>query len=425
MPRTRMVIIGLDGMPFGLMHKFAQDGTMPNFGELVRHGTFRQMASSLPEISSVAWSSIITGKNPGEHGVFGFTDIAPGTYRLTFPNFRSLQAIPFWEREDAGRSIIINVPMTFPAREMNGVLIAGFVALDLERATWPPSLLPLLHKLDYRVDVDSQKAHQSLGLFLQDLAETLQARIAAYRHLWHHEEWDTFMLVFTGTDRLAHFLWDAYEDSQHRFHQDFVSHFQQIDQIIGEIASSLQPGDRLLMLSDHGFEKVKQNVFINFALQEHGFLSFEKNSRPSLRTITEDTQAFALDPGRIYLHLQNRFPRGGVKNNDKESLLRDLESLFRSLEFKGERVIKRIYRCEEIYYGDQTYRAPDLVLLSQAGYNLRGNMRPSTLFSQDIFTGKHSQEDAFLLIWGDAPPTTQKTITVSDIVPIMDQLRGG
>ena len=204
------MIIGLDGMPYGLMDKFAHDGTMSNFGALAREGVFRPMASSIPEVSSVAWSSIITGTDPGEHGIYGFTDIAPGTYRRMFPNFDSLKAKPFWEREGSGRAVIINVPSTFPAREMNGVLIAGFVALDLERATFPRSLVPRLREMDYRVDVDSQKAHESLGFFLRGLDKTLRARSAACRYLWQEETWDTFVLVFTGTDRLAHFLWDAY-----------------------------------------------------------------------------------------------------------------------------------------------------------------------------------------------------------------------
>jgi len=231
------VIIGLDGMPYGLMDRFGRDGTMPNFGRLARDGIFRQMASSIPAVSSVAWSSIITGANPGEHGVFGFTDVAPGTYRLTFPNFNSLKVKPFWERSESRRAVVINVPTTFPAREMNGVLIAGFVALDLERATFPRSLVPSLREMNYRVDVDSQKAHQSMTFFLRDLDDTLRARIAAYRYLWREEEWDTFVLVFTGTDRLAHFLWDAYEDGSHRYREPFLNHFQQIDEVIGEIGS--------------------------------------------------------------------------------------------------------------------------------------------------------------------------------------------
>lgn len=148
----RTASIGLDGMPHGLIEEMGQ------VGSLACGGVFRPLASSILEVSLVAWSSIITGKNPGEHGVFGFTDTAPGIYRVTFVNFHNRKAEPFWNREGGGRAVIINVPTTFPDREMNGVLIAGFVALGLERATYPHSLVPMLREMNYRVDVDSQSS---------------------------------------------------------------------------------------------------------------------------------------------------------------------------------------------------------------------------------------------------------------------------
>jgi predicted AlkP superfamily phosphohydrolase/phosphomutase len=411
-------------MPYGLMDKFSRDGMMPNFGALVGGGIFRQMASSIPEVSSVAWSSVITGVNPGEHGVFGFTDVAPGTYRMTFPNFGNLKAKPFWERKDCGRSAVINVPTTFPAREMNGVLIAGFVALDLERATFPRSLVPTLQEMDYRVDVDSQKAHKSLDFFLRDLDKTLQARIDVYRHLWHKEDWETFVLVFTGTDRLAHFLWDAYEDETHKHHEAFVNHFQQIDQVIGEIAQELRQDDVLIMLSDHGFERLKRNVYVNYLLREEGFLSFKMGASPSLKTIADNTKAFALDPGRIYVHLKEKYPQGSVKAEERETVINDLIAFFDSVSLEGEKVIKHIYRGEELYAGSQLNRAPDLVLLSRSGYNLRGNWKAKQSFGTDIFVGKHSQADAFLLVWGKgAEEATPDAPSVADIVGIMDKMQ--
>lgn len=408
-------------MPFGLMDEFARDGTMPNFGALVNEGCFRQMASSIPEVSSVAWSSVITGVNPGEHGVYGFTDVAPGTYRTTFPNFGHLRARPFWEREASGRSVIINVPTTFPAREMEGALIAGFVALDLKRATYPPSLVPTLEAMDYRVDVDSQKAHQSLDFFLRDLDKTLQARIDVYRHLWSEENWETFVLVFTGTDRLAHFLWDAYEDETHKHHQAFRDHFRQIDEVIGEIAGTLREDDVLIMLSDHGFERLKSNVYVNHLLQQGGFLSFEEEASPSLRTMGSETVAFALDPGRIYVHLRDRYPNGGVAPEAREAVVDDLAAFFNSLQLEGEPVIQRVYRKEALYAGSQVHRAPDLVLLGHSGYNLRGNWKAKEPFGRDIFAGKHSQADAFLLVWGTgAEQITPDAPSVVDVVSVMD-----
>jgi predicted AlkP superfamily phosphohydrolase/phosphomutase len=421
--KGRMIVVGLDGMPFGLMERFAQDGTMPNFGVLAREAIFRPMTSSIPEVSSVAWSSIITGTNPGEHGVYGFMDVAPGTYRLTFPNFNSLRVSPFWERAGSGRSVVINVPTTFPAREINGVLISGFVALDLERATVPRSLVPRLQRMDYRVDVDSEKAHQSLDFFLRDLDETLQARIGAYRYLWSQEAWDTFVLVFTGTDRLAHFLWDAYEDEGHRYHAAFIDHFRQIDEVIGEIARSLGKGDSLVMLSDHGFERLDKHVFVNYLLKENGLLAFEDGASPNLRAITDDTQAFALDPGRIYINLKGKYPKGCVEPGDRQTVINELEAMFGSLETEGKKVIRHIYRGEELYAGPEAHRAPDLVLLGNTGYNLRGNMKATRLLATDVFAGKHSQSDAFLLVWGDFQAgIVPETPSVSDVVPIMGKL---
>jgi predicted AlkP superfamily phosphohydrolase/phosphomutase len=382
------------------------------------------MASSIPEVSSVAWSSIITGTNPGVHGIYGFTDIAPGTYRTTFPNFNHLKAKPFWERNENGRSVIINVPTTFPAREINGVMIAGFVALDLKRATFPKSLVPTLEKMDYRVDVDSQKAHQSLDFFMRDLDKTLQTRIDVYRHLWHEQDWETFVLVFTGTDRLAHFLWDAYDDEGHKYHEPFLDHFQQIDEVIGEIAQALREDDILIMLSDHGFERLKMNVYINHLLQEGGFSSFEEGASPSVKTMAQETTAFALDPGRVYVHLRGRFPHGSVPQGEYDAVVDDLTAFFSSLRVEGERIVQRTYRREELYAGSQSHRAPDLVLLGHAGYNLRGNWKAKQPFGTDIFAGKHSQADAFLLVRGKgAERAIPDAPSVVDVVGIMDRIR--
>ncbi|MGC9350217.1 MAG: alkaline phosphatase family protein [Anaerolineae bacterium] len=420
----RIVIIGLDGMPYGLMETFGQDGTMPSFGALSAQSVFRPLASTIPEVSSVAWSSVITGKNAGEHGVYGFIDVAPGTYRTVFPNFSNLKAPPFWALRPGRRAVILNVPMTYPARALNGVLIAGFVALDLERATYPRSLVPTLHKFDYRVDVDAQKAHQSMDFFLRDLDKTLEARIAVYRHLWETIDWDTFVLVFTGTDRLAHFLWDAYEDPTHPHHQAFRDHFRKIDGVIGEIADQLSEDDVLLMLSDHGFERLRQNVYLNHVLQEAGFLRFEEGAAPGLNTLEAGTRAFALEPSRIYLHDAGRFPRGTVEEADREPLLAELAELFESLAHEGEKVIQRVYRREELYRGSRIDRAPDLVLLGEAGYNLRASWRASQPFGTDVFAGKHTQADAFLLAWGEgAEDCVSEDPDVATVVGIMNKMR--
>ena len=414
----RKVIIGLDGVPSRLINDLTEDGVMPNMRRIIRQGTFRQMSSSIPEISSVAWSSIITGANPGEHGIYGFTDVALGSYRMSFPNFNDLKVPPFWKDKSSGKSVIINVPSTYPAKEMNGVHIAGFVALELDKAVYPKSLVKELEELDYRIDVDSKKAHQSMELFLRDLDKTLESRIAAYRYLWNKIDWDTFMLVFTGTDRLSHFLWDAYEDESHKFHSDFLEHFRKIDEVLGEIHDKLDDNDLLLMLSDHGFERLEESVNVNVYLRKNGFLKVKKQPARSLNDIAEGTVAFALDPGRLYINMEDKYPRGSVRADDKESVISDLLQAFESLELNDRKVVDRIYRKEDIYHGDFVDGAPDFVLMGNCGFDLKARIRSEKLVEESLFTGKHNYHDAFLFVNRDSSAIPEKP-SVFDIVKIL------
>ena len=421
---ARTVIIGLDGMPHRLIKHLAESGIMPNTRALMAGGVFREMESSIPEVSSVAWSSVITGVNPGYHGIFGFTDIPAGTYRLSFPNSNNLRMPPFWQHEGNGRSVIMNVPSTFPASSLDGVLISGFVSLDLQRATYPPSLVPKLNELGYQIDVDSGKAHQSMELFLRNLERTLQARIKTYRYLWDKEDWRTFMLVFTGTDRLAHFLWEAYEDPAHRYHDVFLDHLHQIDTAIGEIVNRMDSDDVLIMLSDHGFERLEYDININYFLHEEGFIRFRKSPPQSPVDIDFGTTAFALDPARIYVNVEGKYPRGSVSPGDIESIIDRLCSSLKALEVNGQKVAAHIYRKEEVYEGPYLEQAPDLVLIPSPGFNFKASLKAERLAEKGIFTGKHTQKDAFLLINNAPEEAVPQRPSVTDIVSIMKILRG-
>ena len=422
---NKTIIIGLDGMPYGLIRNVAKNGTMPNLNKIMDQGVLRQMASSIPEISSVAWSSIITGKNPAEHGTFGFTDFASNTYRMTFPNYATLKEPAFWEKKNMGRSVIINVPSTYPAREFNGVLISGFVALNLQKAVYPASLLSTLEDFNYQVDVDYSRASESIDYFLRDLERTLDARIETYRYLWENESWENFVLVFTGVDRLAHYLWHAYEDPDDPYHQVFLDHLSKIDETIGEIGARMDDNDNVVLLSDHGFERLEKEVFINHLLLEKGYLRFNGAEKQRFNDIAPDTKAFALDPGRIYIHYEDKYPRGSVKPEDGKIIIDELSSILEDLEIDGKRVIQKLYHKEEIFSGPYIDQAPDLVPLAAAGFNLRPTLNTSKLWDHDQRSGKHSQKDAFLLVKADgAEDVVPENPTVFDVVPILEQLKG-
>lgn len=417
---AKTVIIGLDGIPYGMIKNFAETGVMPNTAELINQGIFRKMQSSIPEVSSVAWSSIITGENPGQHGIFGFMDLFPNSYKMRFPNYNDLKAPPFWEKRSR-RAVIINVPSTYPVREMNGVHVSGFVSIDLQKAVYPSFLISKLEELDYRLDVDSEKAHKSIDLFLSDLDKTLDARIECYRYLWDNQDWATFMLVFTGTDRLMHFLWDAYEDKEHKYHDLFIEHFGKIDRTIGEIGERIDDKDLLIILSDHGFERLEKDVYVNYLLREKGFLQF-KNNKPELASIDFRTKAFALDPARIYVNLKGKYPCGTVEHQERNGVLRQLEELFGSLVVDGRKVIRQMHRKEDIYSGPRSESGPDLILIASEGFNLRSKLSAQDLAEKSIFTGKHTQHDAFLLLKDSSDALAiPDDPSVFDVVEIMNR----
>ncbi|UCC23253.1 MAG: alkaline phosphatase family protein, partial [Planctomycetota bacterium] len=401
----------------------AETGVMPNTAELISQGAFKKMLSSIPEVSSVAWSSMITGQNPGAHGVFGFMDLHPDSYKMKFPNFSDLKAPPFWDLWH-GKSVIINVPSTYPVHEMNGVLISGFVSIDFEKSIHPKSLIAPLKDMDYRLDVDSQKAHSDMDAFLKDLDASLEARIEAYRYLWETQDWQTFMLVFTATDRLMHFLWDAYEDKNHKYHSLFLEHFRKIDQAVGEIDSRLNDDDLLIMHSDHGFERLDKDIYISYLLAEQGFLQFKQDQDIALNNICYGTKAFALDPARIYLNLKGKYPCGSVDVAEAEDILRQLENLFQSLEVDGRKVIRDVYRKEQIYSGPYLENAPDLILVGADGFNLKASVKADKLADKAIFTGKHTQDTAFFIAKGLRDENIiPDPLTVSDIKQIIEKAR--
>jgi predicted AlkP superfamily phosphohydrolase/phosphomutase len=362
-------------------------------------GATAKMPVSIPEISAVSWSGFMTGKQSGEHGIFGFVDLIPGTYQYRFPNFKDLKATPFFDELGLHdkRSVIINLPATYPARPIPGVLISGFVALDLEKAVYPSSYIPLLKQMGYQVDVDAGKGREKKTEFLADLHCALHVRKQVADILWEKENWDVFMFTVTETDRLHHFLYDAYGDSRHPLHSEFNNFYHEVDQIVADFLKRAAACEELeiIALSDHGFGPIKSEVYLNPLLKKFGFFGMETPDSKSLTRVSAGARAFALDPSRIYVHQKGKYFKGGVGKEDYQKIRTDLKQLFEDLEIDGEKVIRRAYFKEELYSGGQLAAAPDLVLLSNPGYDLKGGLEKTEETGRGHFTGMHRQDNAF------------------------------
>jgi len=404
--RRRACVVGLDGVPHSLLTRLMADGTMPATARIVAQGTLQSMTVSLPEISAVSWPSFMTGANSGTHGIFGFVDLKPNSYALTFPSYAHLQAPTLWDRlaDQGKRSIVINQPSTYPApaRPIKGVLISGFVAIDMAKAVYPASHRRRLEELGYRIDVDTKRARVDPSFLMEDLRTTLDARERAVDYLWEAEEWDYFEVVVTGTDRLHHFLWSALEDPAHSHHDSVLEYYRQVDAFVGRMADRFAringqngPLPGFFFLSDHGFTEIRQEVYLNRWLQQEGYLAFPSEAPESLEEMAEGSRAFALDPSRIYLNVRGKYPKGCMAPEEVPSLREELAEKLQALECDRFKVVRRVFSREEVYSGPLVEQGPDLVVLSRRGFDLKGSLRQQEMFGRSGLEGMHTWDDAF------------------------------
>jgi predicted AlkP superfamily phosphohydrolase/phosphomutase len=417
---NRACVIGLDGVPFGMIVELARRGVMSTMARLMDLGKLHQMKASLPEISAVSWTNFMTGTNSGTHGIFGFTDFKPHSYEIRFPNFLDVRAPTLWDKLGAKgkRSIVINQPSTYPARKIEGVLVSGFVALELAKAVWPMTYRAVLERMGYQIDIDTVKARESPAVLWQELTKTMAGRQKALNLFWE-EPWDYFEFVLTGTDRLHHFLWRAYEDPAHPAHQNFLDFYRHIDRLIGKIVAAYHKltstYDGFYILSDHGFTGIIQEVYLNVWLEKNGYLKFTKPEPAGLEDIAARTKAFALDPNRIYLNLKNKFPKGTVERSKRKTLREEIAGKLRKLEYHGRKVVREVFFAEGAYSGPHVGKGPDLIVVGEAGFDMKGSVKKKEIFGRSGLQGMHTWDDAFF--W--ATEDLGDDLAIEDVAPVI------
>lgn len=416
----RVVLIGLDGTPHSLLTRMVRDGVMPNVAALIRNGSLRPMTSVYPWVSSVAWSSFMTGSNPAKHGIFGFIDRDPATLKTFIPIARHMKVPTLWDLlgQAGKRSVVINVPVTFPPRPINGVLISGFLSPKLEKAVHPASLLPALQELGYRIDTDPWLARESREKAMPDILDALEKRVRTMLHLMDNEEWDYFQCVIMETDRLHHFYFQQMEENDPVWAPAFFEVYRRIDQAIGEVTGRLGDNDTLMLMSDHGFCTIKREVFYNRWLADVGYLKYAETPAKKIEQMAPESLAYSMDPGRIFINLQGRERDGRVAPGAEYERLRDeiiqaAEELI--LPDTGEKPVLRAYRREELYNGPYLDRAADIILAPVDGYDPKGAFYKETLTYKDtMMVGMHTYNDAFLFAQGlDLP----EKVNILDVMP--------
>jgi predicted AlkP superfamily phosphohydrolase/phosphomutase len=396
----RVAVIGLDGTPASYLRARIAAGGLPHLAELARGGALLDAWAPLPPISSVSWASASTGVNPGRHGVFGFVERKPGSWEIGFTNVHTIAQPAVWELAGrAGlRSVVLNVPGTYPAQPQRGVLVSGFVSPVFERSVQPPELIEWLRVQDYMIDVDLRLGHSDLEAFWEELVRHHEARMRVLVGLLAREPCDLYYVAFTGTDRLHHFMWEQMEREEEPWASRFHEYHDRVDVAVGELVRRLPDACRLILLSDHGFCRLDREVYVNRWLERDGWLALAEPAESIASIVPSRTRAYCMDPGRLYLNLAGREPGGIVPQSEYAAVRDELAGWARGLPF-----VKRVATREEAFHGPFLDRAPDLVLVSHNGSDLKGAVRTGALEGKGRLTGMHTQDDAFVFVRGAHP----------------------
>jgi len=417
---ARLLILGLDGASWRLTQKMVADGRMPTLGRILAEGSGGPLYSTIPDVSPTAWASFMSGKNPGQHGVYGFGMKVPGSYFLE--PFSSRGRIPvqtLWGilSNKGKRVAVVNVPMTYPPEAVNGIMISGFGTPDDtgNRFVHPPEMMDELRsKLGpYILDVHwNQYESKGIPALLEANRQMTQRRAEYGLHILGREDWDLFMLTFVSTDRLQHCLWQYLEpeqplsSEQQETRKQLLDYYDFLDRHIADFLAA-SPDANVLIMSDHGFGPCTFAVHVNTWLAEQGYLTWnaanearmrlrwlatlakrlginrqsfgrfakrigideyrhlEKLSHRSNNMDWSKTRAFSYTPSGIYLNLKGRERQGIVEPGAEAERLMD-EIKERLLDMRdpatGKRVVHRVARGHQVYNGPRVELAPDLMI---------------------------------------------------------------
>jgi predicted AlkP superfamily phosphohydrolase/phosphomutase len=299
--KEKVVVIGLDGATFDTLEPLIAAGELPTFQAMLDNGVSGRLRSVVPPITTTAWASFMTGKNPGKHGIYNFTVKDKRSGRDVPANARLRSGKTLWEvLSEAGRTVLVlNVPTTYPPEKLNGVVIADFLTPKGARDfIYPQALVDEIERKFGPYPLYLQQSIFAANLsegnverFLQELHEELTYKFAVARYLMDQYDAEFVMLHLWGTDRIQHELWDLLDTTHPRykkaladkFRTRIIGYFRALDAEVGRIYHRLDDDTTMLLVSDHGFGPIHKLIDLNVWLLEQGYIAIKGTPLARLR----------------------------------------------------------------------------------------------------------------------------------------------
>jgi predicted AlkP superfamily phosphohydrolase/phosphomutase len=408
----KLMVLGIDGMEPSLYRKWKDE--LPNLRRIEEYGGFAELESTFPPLSGPAWTSFMTGKNPGGHGIFDFVELTRDK-ELRPLNGADIDGETLHELiAEEYRVGVVNMPFTYPPADIDGCIVSGMTApgTDTDFAT-PEDLQDELRAMDYEIEWTKVFQEGNEDRWVGKIDDVIEKRTDAFRKVIDRD-CDVFIGVYTITDRVQHWFW-KHMDEDHPMHRDEHEEYSdiiketyiKIDQEIGDLLDENDP-DNIIILSDHGFGRIDHSLNMNIWLMENGYLTIKDNLLSQLKyagfkagftlkniysviqklglsellnRTTEETRSFfsrfflgfsdidweqtrAFSVGNfgpIYLN-DGRWD-GPVSDSDRKKLIDGLKDDLKTLQYQDEQVITDIFEREEIFGDDR--RGPDLLFTTK------------------------------------------------------------
>ncbi len=320
--QSRVLMIGLDGMTFDVLDPLVAEGHTPVIAGLVRDGARAPLETIFPPLTAAAWTSAVTGKNPGKHGILEFFLRRPGTLDDVAVNQRLRDSRAIWDLlgEAGMRSIVTNIPVTYPPEEIDGVMISDFltpagrrdfvtpagVLDDLERAFGP-----------YRLHLSGTYRRGRIDEVVDELVDEVEYKTKVNCFLMDREDWSACFTHVWGTDRIQHELWhvvdpshprhDRAEGASHR--SKVMDYWKRVDDSVGRMVDAAGPNASTFIVSDHGFGPLHKYCSFNVWLMQQGLLRLKRDGATIVKRL-----AFTLGiTPEFAFKLSRRVSAGGAK----------------------------------------------------------------------------------------------------------------
>jgi predicted AlkP superfamily phosphohydrolase/phosphomutase len=473
-PVQRWLILGLDGATYDVFNPLMDAGRMPNLQRLVREGVSGTLLSTKPPMTPAAWTTFMTGKGPGKHGIIDFERYDPHSGQLSFNSTFQIREKTIWDILSGKGCKVgsINLPMTYPPTPVNGFMISGFetpsVAVDF---TYPQDLKREILRRFPNYSYKTQWKRRVLGgdQLYRDNLEYIK------RTFWQGLDlakfctdrfggWDVMMVLLKFVDNLQHKAWKYIDPNlpadRSARSQAAAECFTELDRVIGEFANfARQQGATLMIMSDHGHGSLDGKVQPNLLLKDWGYLKlrdvtsrwstrasyllnrllFKKNGRFAANDLSIEkelamdwagTQACVMHAGIygfLYINLKGRQPAGIVEPGQYEAMRETLREKLLAVTARspsGEvvHVFPEVHKAEDLYSCSREEHPwlPDLILVPIPGLavvrKIRGNRAVRWLPRRRI-EGTHRLEGMLAVAGEHVLPGQRLDANIADVTP--------